>query len=388
MNLLFVSHSFGQGGAQRSLFELVSYCKQKGDSCLVIGPRTGPKIDEYIDVGISVVPIRLGSMFSGNGWFWRTRKVAKLLLNVYQIVKQIRRFHPHIVYTNTSSVLAGALAAKLTAKPHIWHIRENFTTFPAKYIFPFSTVSRIIARFSERVIFVSALTMKSLYPDGYSKTVVVHNGVDSSRFRDRCSEASRPDKNDSSLELTTVGFLGTLSHRRGLDVLLKAFAIVKPEHPRLLLHIWGDGHDDYAQVVRELAKSLGISESMKLNGYVDDVPKILPMHDVVVVPSRSESFSRITLETMAAGVPVIATRCGGPEEFVEDGITGRLVPPDDPEELAKALNWILENPERALEMARKAQQKTRTHFRLEDKLHDIREIVKCMAQKQQNSQHL
>ena len=138
----------------------------------------------------------------------------------------------------------------------------------------------------------------------------------------------------------TVGVQAHLIERRGVDVLLRALALV-PQSPFARLIIAGTG--DAEESLRELASSLRLpctivwAGAMPVHQFLDEV-------DVAVIPSRSDTLPLVLLQAMAAGVPVVATRVGGIREAVRDGIDGLLVPPDDPVALSLALWSAAESP--------------------------------------------
>jgi len=105
-----------------------------------------------------------------------------------------------------------------------------------------------------------------------------------------------------------------------------------------------------------------LAGNVRLLGPRDDVALLMRAADVVVVPSEKESFGMTVIEAMAAGTPVVATRCGGPEELINNRITGRLVPPGDPAALAAAVRWVLDCPTRARAMADRARDEARLRY--------------------------
>jgi glycosyltransferase involved in cell wall biosynthesis len=90
--------------------------------------------------------------------------------------------------------------------------------------------------------------------------------------------------------------------------------------------------------LRTLATTLGISAETWLPGAVHNVPEVLRAFDLFVLPSLNEGISNTTLEALASGVPVVATRVGGNPELVDDGVTGRLMPAGDVAALARAID--------------------------------------------------
>jgi glycosyltransferase involved in cell wall biosynthesis len=161
---------------------------------------------------------------------------------------------------------------------------------------------------------------------------VVANGIDAARFAPRT--AGRP--------VTTVLTVANLRKEKAHEVLLGAAARLAPRHPQLKFLIAGDG-PRYAEL-RALAQRLDVEHQVRFLGHTEDVPSLLAQADVFVLPSRSEAFPNGAIEAMAAGLPVIASRVGGLLDLIEDGRTGVLVPPDDSQALAAAIESMVVAP--------------------------------------------
>jgi teichuronic acid biosynthesis glycosyltransferase TuaC len=146
-------------------------------------------------------------------------------------------------------------------------------------------------------------------------------------------------------------FVGNVRRVKGLDVLVRALASLQSALPEVHLRVIGSAlspsyrRDEMA--VRRLAISLGIANRIAFLGHLGpaDVSEEMQRAAVVVVPSRRESFSAVTIEALASGTPVVATRCGGPEELLDDA-AGRLVPVDDPSAMATAIGDVLRAADR------------------------------------------
>ena len=150
------------------------------------------------------------------------------------------------------------------------------------------------------------------------------------------------------------GMIGMLLPWKGQTVFLRAAARVLERFPNARAVIVGgppSGGEGYAHELRSLARELGIGDRVIFTGFRSDVADILPVLDIVVHASVDpEPFGRVIIEAMALRRPVVASRAGGPIEIIEDGQTGLLVAPGDPESLAAALIDLLERPERAAEL--------------------------------------
>lgn len=135
---------------------------------------------------------------------------------------------------------------------------------------------------------------------------------------------------------------------KGLDVLVRAVALVDPELG-VKVTVFGDGpqRGDLEALIGEL----GVGDRVELVGWADDVRARLVDFDVFVLPSRLEGLPMSLLEAMHAGVAVVATDVGSVTEVIEDGRTGRVVPPDDPAALASALTDLLSDEDRRIEIA-------------------------------------
>lgn len=353
----------------------------------MLGPRSGPYIEDFRRLGASVRPLNLGSLFSTGKPFGRLRFAMRLIINTFQIIGVMVRFSPDIVYTNTATIVAGAVASWLGRRPHVWHIHENLRhlyenskTLNIGFVFSLSQLRYLIESLSATVIFVTYLARDSLYPDGVPKNaVVVHNGVRMTDLQ-RNGLAARLSL-DRGLRPgdPRIVFVGALAQRKGVDVLLRALGAILADYPKLQLDLWGQGKEDYIRYLRRLCSELGISEKVNFKGFSDQIPAVLSNYSIAVMPSRAESFGLGVLEAMAAGVPVVTTRCGGPEEFIQDGMTGYVVNPEDVAELSEAMRKVLADPERARAMAREARRKVAIDFDLESKLDDILTQLRSVA---------
>jgi glycosyltransferase involved in cell wall biosynthesis len=136
-----------------------------------------------------------------------------------------------------------------------------------------------------------------------------------------------------------VGSVGRLTRQKGYDLLLETAVLVRQQHPQTHFVIVGDGELD--QVLRRQAVQLGLKDHVTFTGPRPDVEEILPLFTVFVNSSRWEGLPTVMMESMAAHVPVVATRVSGNIELIEDHVTGRLVASEAPPELAQAIGDLL-----------------------------------------------
>jgi glycosyltransferase involved in cell wall biosynthesis len=159
-----------------------------------------------------------------------------------------------------------------------------------------------------------------------------------------------------------VGAVGRLSPEKGFDVFVRAAAIVARHRPDVSFVLYGEG--PLRPALEELIRREGLVGRFVLGGFRQDLPAVLPQLDVAVSSSHTEGLPVALLEAMAAGLPVVATRVGGTPEVVADGVTGLLVPPNDPAALAAKVMALLDDPRRAA-MGEAGRRRVRDEFTFE-----------------------
>ena len=184
-----------------------------------------------------------------------------------------------------------------------------------------------------------------LYGANGTPLEVIPPGVDTALFQpmntaDARRELDLPDKH-------TILYVGRIEPLKGLDILLKAVALLNDTAITHLLIVGGSLEKDAElQRLNTLAVNLGISDIVTFIGSVkqEQLPAYYSASDVFVLPSWYESFGLVALEAMSCGTPVVVSRVGGLKTFVENGKTGYLVPWRCPEPFARSLEILLENP--------------------------------------------
>lgn len=192
-----------------------------------------------------------------------------------------------------------------------------------------------------------------------SRTSVVPCGVDVDAFTPDGPVAGRGDR-------PRIVSVGRLVPRKGFDTLIRALARV----PDAELVIVGGpdrsplADEPEARRLQELAGWLGVSDRVQLAGAItrDEMPAMLRSADVVACTPWYEPFGIVPLEAMACGVPVVATAVGGMRDTVVDGVTGRLVPPRDPEALAQALSSLLPDRRWRAALGTSGRERARTRY--------------------------
>lgn len=281
-----------------------------------------------------------------------------------QIINIIRERKVDIIHSHEFMMnVYGAAAALLTGRKNIMTIHgKNYYSDNLRRRLAYRLASRI----SSRVVAVSH-DLRHFLTDTIGmrndKVTVIHNGVDIDRFRDNPGadiDPAAPDLNGA----TVVGTIGNPYPVKGHLYLLQAAAIVLQQFPQTLFAIAGKNTPYMSDLLQE-ASRLGIENNICFLGFQENIPALLRMFDIFVLSSLQETFSLATVEAMAAGKPVVVTRCGGPEEIVTDGFTGLLVPVKDPEALAEQILKLLQDKATAQRLAEAGQQHVAAQFSLQ-----------------------
>jgi glycosyltransferase involved in cell wall biosynthesis len=165
-----------------------------------------------------------------------------------------------------------------------------------------------------------------------------------------------------------VAVISRVSPSKGLEHFLQAAAIITAARPDVRYLIVGEAEprdQEYRNALVAYAARLGLERHVVFTGLRLDVPEVLSEIAVSVLPSLSEGLSNVLLESMASGVPVVATWVGGNPEAVEDGVTGILVPPREPGALARSIQRILDDRELAARFSGAGRQRVAERFAID-----------------------
>jgi glycosyltransferase involved in cell wall biosynthesis len=263
-------------------------------------------------------------------------------------------FHAHLVWPLACTY--GLAAAALFRVPAVVATQQLFA--------PVETprdrrLQKLISMGIDRYIAVSDNLARELRPLVFrpERVVVIHNSVATARFR--CAPSAALRESLTTIGLPLVLTLSRLDPQKGLPFLLEAAKMV----PDAVFAVAGAGRDRAA--LEDQARSLGLNGRLLFLGHRDDIPDLLAVCDLFVLPSLFEGLPISVLEAMAAGKPVVATRIGGTDETVEEGRTGFLVPARDPAALASAIRRVLADPPEARRMGEAGRARALSEFSAE-----------------------
>jgi glycosyltransferase involved in cell wall biosynthesis len=346
--ILHLIDTGGPGGAETIYTDVVTGLAARGWSSVAAVPVRDWLYSTLEDRGIQPVLLETHGSFD--------------IRYVRRIRALIRREHIHIVHAHLlASSVYGSLAGRLTRIPVVctFHgevdVAANERFRAAKFA--------IIDRRRNHVAFVSDALRRTFLarnPLKHAATSVVHNGIDLDAFRPGPEQSGEVTGSD----MTLLGAVGNVRTSKAYDVLLRTMALLRERGRPCRLVIIGQtagGGELFAELCA-LRAALHIEDIVEFAGFREDIPRLLRSFDIYVSSSRAEGFSLTTVQAMASGVPVVATRCGGPEEIVVNDATGVLVPIDNPGALADAIESLIADPQRRRTMATAARASVEKRF--------------------------
>jgi glycosyltransferase involved in cell wall biosynthesis len=340
--LCIVTHTFlpHVGGIEKVVYEQSKRLMQKNFEPKVVTSRI-QTAKNYVFDGINVECYEsLNTGFRlGIPYVVPTISSLKIFTKAIKNCKIVHAHgHPYL-----SSLLASKLA-KQYGKPFV--LTQHNTFIEYNNIFDEVerlndlTVGKETLREADKIIAISNATKDYVLSLGAkpSKVKVIHNGVDLNRFRPlpKIKDTMRQKlgiPQDAKVVLT----VRRLVYKNGVDTLIESANIAVKKNPKIVFLVVGKGPD--MSSVQMQIKQLGIEGNFRLTGFVpdEDLPLYYNTADLFALPSKSgEGLPLVALEAMACGLPVIATNVGGIKEIMVNDY-GKLVPPNNPDALAKAI---------------------------------------------------
>jgi glycosyltransferase involved in cell wall biosynthesis len=353
--VVYLDHVAKLSGGELALLRLLPALTEV--DAHVILAEEGPFVERLLAAGISVevlpMPARGRDLRKDRVGARKLPLGAAVDVAVYtvRLARRLRKLNPDLVHTNSLKAgVYGTLAARLAGVPAVWHVRDRI----ARDYLPRSAVGLIRAltrTLPHLVISNSESTKATLTRRGQSLVIGEALGTE-----------AMPHPEDSNKRALVAAMVGRLTPWKGQDVFLRAFAEAFPDGPQRAVIIgaamFGDGEIAYAERLHRLVSSLGIGARVDFRGYRDDIASELRSASVLVHASTiPEPFGQVVIEGMRAGLPVVATRGGGPEELITDGIDGLLCTPGDVAEMSRLLLRLDAEPELRRRLVRAGSQR-------------------------------
>lgn len=307
------------------------------------------------------------------------------LATLWRLYRVLRRERPEIVHTHTAKAgTLGRIAARLAGVPIVVHTFHGHVL--SGYFGPirsrlFTSIERLLARWSDRIISVSEACRKDLLSLGIgdeNKTITIPLGLELSHFPERVPQMAGRLRERFAIpvDAPVVCHVARMVPIKRQDLLLRAIPGVWREMPDARFLLVGDG--ETRPVLQAQARALGLDGRLIWTGFIDQQEMIYADTDLLVLTSDNEGLPVAVIEAMASGRPVVATRVGGVPELVEEGVTGYTVPPGDPDKLAQAILKALRDRDRLRRMSLAAQRRVLEKYSADRLIRDMDHLYQLL----------
>jgi glycosyltransferase involved in cell wall biosynthesis len=330
LHLMQITHDLDFGGLQQVV---VNICKtidrNRFDVSVLCLRKLGVFVAEVEKLGIKV--ILLPQKNNGTDYF-SFLKVAKILRQ-----EKIDIIHTH----NTQPFIDGTIGSLMSGIKTIVHT-DHSRNFPDKRRYMFA--EWLMSHFVYKVVGVSEYTSNNLIKYekiSPKKVITIPNGIDSSRFNIDIDKEKKKKELGIQKDGPVIGLGVRLTEQKGITYLLKAMPEIIRHFPDITLLIAGEG--PLEEKLKKEAVDLEIEQNVIFAGPRLDMPELLKLFDLYVMPSLWEGLPMVLLEAMAAGCPIVATNVGGNYMAITHGENGSLIEPGNPRKLAFEIIKVLED---------------------------------------------
>ncbi|WP_348267237.1 glycosyltransferase [Edaphobacter paludis] len=348
-HVLLVVDQFSKnlGGGERIALKLAAFLPQYGYRASILTFSADPVTTAFESAPCPVYLLPLERTYN-----------LTALKGALALRRLLKQQNIQIVQTffESSDIWAGFVTKVLSGAKLIWSRRDMGILRTRKHIVAY----RLMAGLPDAVFAVSELVRQHcIEEDGIDpdRVQTIYNGLDLSDW------SASSDNPKDRLLITTIG---NIRHVKGHDVFIKAAAFIVPQFPNVCFSIAGGVLEPaYFSELQALIQNLKLGDNFHFAGGVTDLYEHLSAADIFVLPSRSEGFSNAIVEAMAASLPVVATNVGGNAEAVENGVSGFVVPSEDPQALAEAIMKLLTDPAKAMAMGAAGKRRVAEKFTIE-----------------------
>ena len=355
--MYFIDWLYIQGGGEEALLRMVQNLSRDRFRLSVVTMDANPDAARTVrnsGSDLYVFPIR-------RTYGWSGLKTASKLRRL------IRSNGVDIVHTFFETANTwGGLITKLSRRPLLVSSRRDMNILR---LTKHHLAYKVINRWADAFVTVSdsvrdfCIEAEALDP---TRVFTIHNGVDIAKI-DSANGVdalkARLNLGEGAPVLTTVA---NIRRVKGLDILLRAAAIVHREYPNLRVLIAGNWLEPaHYEELCILVRDLGLTGNVNFLGHFEQVFTLLKLSNVFCLLSRSEGFSNALLEAMAANLPCVVTNVGGNPEAIVDGENGFLLPPEDPQAAARRIVMLLQNAEVARRVGMAARKTVEERFTIQ-----------------------
>jgi len=332
INILHILQNSNIGGVQQQLLSILkAYDRDLMNPtvcCFKAKGEIGRRMEES---GVEVVDFHVERHY---------RFSPGIIRRLYTVMKE-RDIHVVRAHKYSAS-LYGRIAAKLAGVPVV--ITSVHGNYRKDLRLERKIANKLLSRVTDRIVAMSeSIRADIIKYDGIDpeKVLVIRNGVDTVVFSPQATAGDIREGLALKDNDTVIGFVGRLVPAKGLQHLIAAFESVRKETGQVKLLIAGSGQ--LMDPLKAMARDKGLSNDIIFLGERTDIPQLLGVMDIFVMPSIAEGLPNALLEAMAAARPVVVTSAGGMGEIIQDGVNGLVVPVGNEAALSEGLGKLVKN---------------------------------------------
>lgn len=336
--VIFIIPNLGKGGSERVLTNILENLdKDKLEPvCIFYDSKHVYAVPNYV----RIYHLNLSGTAS------TFHKVLRYLWRILKIIRIIKKEKPDVIFSFINRINLTVIISKILSRQQVKLIvsERNTPSFQlgGRFNYFLRIMIKILYPKADKIIAVSRGVEKDLVENFFipkNKIKVIYNPLDISRIQKLAKENITEHIWFSESCIPIVLNVGSLTEKKGQQYLLRAFRLVL-EKIKSRLVILGEGEEEGC--LKDLTRILDIQNYVTFLGFQQNPYKFMAKSSLIVLSSLWEGFPNVIIEAMACGIPVVSTDCSsGPNEIIESGITGILVPPRDEKKLAEAIIKIL-----------------------------------------------
>ena len=353
------------GGAQRYVYDLATSLSKDSYDVTVLHGEEGTLSEKLKQASIRTISLKELS---------RDVYIFKDISSLFKLIKIFKEERPDIIHLNSSKMgIIGALAGrfvrtnKIIFTSHGWAFNEDRSLWQKNALF---ILHWLTIKLAHRTIAVSEQTKQQI-SEGNSlgrKITVIRNGLAEISFLDKAAARAKIlEKMPTDFNIGKRLWLGTISElhkNKGLKYIIEAMHLLDVAYDNRdnlpILVIIGEG--EKREKLKQRINRYGLEDTVFLTGRIEDAQKYLKAFDIFTLTSITEALPYVILEAGLAGLPVIASGVGGIPEIIDDMKSGILIRPKEPEEIQKAIDFLMNNPEKMAILGSNLQEKIKNEF--------------------------
>ena len=373
--IIWVIDALHPGGAEQLMPTLLTnFDKEKFEMrvCVLMVKSGNPISREITDQGIPVDLVQVSSL--------------KNPINLFKLIAYFNKHQPDLIHTQLQfSDILGSIAAKIKRKPSVstLHTLDDIVDEHGSSFWRKKLNWLVLQKFCDQIITVSDKTKEHHIRAGKlseDKIKTVYNGIQLSRFQGHSQSTLAEKKralhiNPDHNIITTIA---VLREAKGIQYMINALPEILDQYPNTTYLIVGEGK--YGGHLQDMIASRQLENHIVMAGHRTDIPDILAISDLFVLPSLGDALPTVLIEALAAGAPIIATDVGGIPEIIRHEKNGLLVPPADAKKLADACIQLIQNKEKSKQFSVAGLKTAREQFDVKNQVRQLENIYYNLIQ--------